>query len=60
MKKDEFCQCNGNACPCGKFGAEILKCKKLISPERMQEIFSEMRDRIEHEKLNGENPHGPH
>lgn len=45
-----FCQANGNACPCGKFGNEILKCKKPFTTERMQEIFDEMRTRIEIEK----------
>ena len=37
------CLCNGDWCECGKTGAEILRCKKPLSPQRMQEILDDMR-----------------
>ena len=42
--KSEFCECNGFSCPCGKSGAEILKCRKPFTLERIVEILKEMHD----------------
>jgi hypothetical protein len=41
-----FCECNGNHCPCGKNGAEILRCKKPIPLARVSQIMSELAEQV--------------
>ena len=56
----EFCQCHEDVCPCGKFGTEILKCKKPFSDARMQEIFDAMRQKVSDERMQEDSPYAPH